>query len=553
MKKRILLAICILAVSFVSAFASEIVADSRISEVTVYPQAALITRSAKLQLDPGLQDIIFKNIVSDIDEDSLRVSAIDADEVRILGAKVKKEFLKEEASARVKELQANIQKLEDSFKMLQNNKNILADEKKFLDSIRLFSGKQVPKDLVTRMPAAKELDDTLKFLDVKLKENYAQALEIDLKAREISKDLDVLRRELSDITGPLKKVKRSIVVEIDVKKRADIVLRVAYLVKGAWWQPIYDARANFDKASVEFISYGIIKQSTGEDWQDVDIYLSTAKPAVGGRMPKVDPWILRPYQPPMPMARAKAEYKGRYQTMAFQGAGATMSANSLGVAEAPVYSQPEEKGVAVVYKLTRRVTVKSDGSEHKLPVSMQALKADFEYSAYPRALPSSFLGSRVTNAPNLQLLSGKVNVFLDNDFVGVSNIDNIGPGEEFDLYLGRDENVKVKREMLEKKVDETLMAGIPAPNRKIVFKYKLSVENYKSKNIKVKLFEAMPVSEDDRIKIKITQNSLEPKVKDWQDRRGVWLWELDLEPKVKKEILYTYIVEYPRNMQVEGL
>ena len=344
-------------------------------------------------------------------------------------------------------------------------------------------------------------------------------------------------------------------VEADVKARVSATLNISYLVRGASWQPIYDARANFDKALVEFISYGIIRQSTGEDWQDVDLYLSTAKPAVGGRMPKVDPWFLRPYQPPVPMARAmSASSKAAlYQTEAFEAADMSMMRNGFGVAEAPLYSQAQEKGVAVVYKLTRRATVKSDGSEHKLPVSTQTLKADFEYSIYPRAVVSSFLGSRVANAPNLQLLSGKVNVFLDGDFVGASSIDNIGPGEEFDLYLGRDENVKVKREMLEKKVDETLMAGIPAPNRKIVFKYKLSLENYKSKNIKVKLFEAMPVSEDDRIKVKVTQTTLEPKVKDWQDRRGVWLWELELEPKAKKEISYTYIIEFPRNMQVEGL
>ena len=149
----------IVLVSFAYAFASEIVVDSRISEVTVYPQAALITRTAKLQLDPGSQDVVFSNIVPEIDEDSLRVSTFNTDEVKILGAKVKKEFLKEEASPRVKELQASIQKLEDTLKILQNNKNIIADEKKFLDSIRLFANEQTPKDLVTKMPPAKELDD----------------------------------------------------------------------------------------------------------------------------------------------------------------------------------------------------------------------------------------------------------------------------------------------------------------------------------------------------------------------------------------------------------
>jgi len=146
-----------------------------------------------------------------------------------------------------------------------------------------------------------------------------------------------------------------------------------------------------------------------------------------------------------------------------------------------------------------------------------------------------------------------LNIFLEGDFVGTSHIDNIAPGEEFDLYLGIDENVKVKRELIEKKIDKTLIAGIPTRTKKTTFRYKLTVENYKSKKIKVKLFEAIPVSQDDRIKIKISEISLEPTKEDWEDRKGIWLWELELESQQKQEIFYTFTVEHPRDMLIEGL
>jgi uncharacterized protein (TIGR02231 family) len=217
------------------------------------------------------------------------------------------------------------------------------------------------------------------------------------------------------------------------------------------------------------------------------------------------------------------------------------------------YAQSEAKGLAVVYKLTHKATIKSDGSEYKLPISSQTLNVDFEYSIYPRASTYAYLGSRVMNSKDLQLLGGRVNVFLDGDFVGSSSIDTIGPGEDFDLYLGVDESVKVKREQIEKKVDDVLIAGIPAPTRKTTFKYKLTVENYKNKKIKVILFEAMPVSQDERIKVNVANASLAPKEKDWKDRKGVWRWELDLEPQAKQEIFYSYSVEHPRDMQVDGL
>ncbi len=538
--------------------ASEINATSNISKVCVYPDSALVTRKAGLKLTSGAYTVIFSDIIPEVDENSLKVSGQGSATVKLFGAQVKKEFLEEVPSEKIKQLKDQIQKLNDEGMALNGRKQQLFEEKGFLDSIRLFSGGQIPKDLVTRMPVAKDLDDTLKFLDNALKENYSQVIECELKMRGLRDKIDVLNRELSEISGPNKKMKRSITVDLEVLKPGDFVLNISYLVRGAYWQPIYEARADFAKSLVVLDSYGLVKQTTGEDWQDVEISLSTAKPAIGGNMPYVSPWFLRPYQPAQ-VFYAQKEKSLRSMAMKNDAAvqyEAFSDADNMaigGAPAAPEYAVAEEKGISIVYTLPRKETIKADGAEHKLAVSSQELKADFQYSSYPRVSNFAYLGSRVTNAKDLQLLSGRVNIFLEGDFVGSSSIENIGPGEEFDLYLGADENVKIKRELIEKKVDETLIGGIPSPNKQTIYRYKLTVENYKPKKMTVKLFEAMPVSEDDRIKVKIDKVSLEPKEKNWKDRKGVWLWDLELAPKEKKEIFYTFTVEHPRQMQVEGL
>ncbi|MFA6216539.1 MAG: mucoidy inhibitor MuiA family protein [Candidatus Omnitrophota bacterium] len=539
-------------------FAAEIEADSRITRVMIYPGQALLTRQAQLSLNPGEYKVVFPNIIPNVDENSLRITEEGKATVRILGAQLKKEFLKETPSERIKQLQDEIQKLEDERAGVADLKNVFQEEKSFLDSLRFFSREQLPKDLITKMPSVKDLDDTLKFLDIKLKENISLVMDCEIKLRDVSLKIDALKRELAQIAGPVQKLKRSIVVDVQVLKQGVVILNLSYLVNGASWQPIYDARANFQNSEVELVSFGIIKQNTGEDWQDVDIVLSTAKPSIGGNLPYVSPWVLRPLQLHFEQRARKMDAMApTMQMSAFESDEKLGEDGAVGglqkMKNEVAYAVAEEKGVAVVYTLPQKASIKSDGSDHKLAVSSQVLKADFEYSTYPRSIPAAYLGSRVTNAKDLQLLAGRVNIFLDGDFVGTSNLGATGPQEEFDLYLGVDENVKVKREQIEKKVDETMIGGILSPTRKTTFKYKLTVENYKSKKIKVKLFEAMPVSEDDRIKVKLGQVSAEPKEKNWQDRKGVWLWELELEPKAKKEILSNYIVEHPRDMQVEGL
>jgi uncharacterized protein (TIGR02231 family) len=558
MKKILIIFLfCTLVLPLSPIFASEIVVNSRIQEVTIYPDSVLISRVADLKIpNPGEYQIVLSDIIPEVDENSLRVSAAGNTGIKIFGAQVKKEFLEEVPSERVKLIKEDLQKLEDERRKIDENKRVLSEEKQFLDSIRLFSNVQIPKEMITKMPAIKDLDDTFKFLDTRLKENYLQIIDLELSTRELYKKMDVLRKELAQVSGPQRKLKRMIKVDLEALKPIGSELTVSYLVRGASWQPIYDARANFDKTNVELISYAIVRQATGEDWNDVSISLSTAKPSIGGSMPYVNPWFIRPYQPPSQRVyeEKSARMMAKSELVQYEAYDAVKKDQStLEQEELNKYARSEEKGIAVVYKLPRKASVKSDGSEHKLPVSSQTLSAKFEYSSYPRAVLAAYLGSRVRNSPELQLLAGRTNIFLDGDFVGLSSIDNIGPGEEFDLYLGSDENVKIKREQVEKKVDETLIAGIPSPNKQTVFKYKLTVENYKSKKINVKLFEAMPVSEDDRIKVKIDKVSFEPKQKDWKDRKGVWLWELELAPKEKKEIFYTYIIEHPRQMQVEGL
>lgn len=552
--KKVIFLISFLALPLFVAFAADIAADSKITQVMVYPDSVLITRQAEVKLNAGGNKVIFSDIIPEIDENSLKVSLGQDSGAKLLGAQLKQEYLEQVPSDRIQKLKDQIQLLEDEVKREQNSKNLLGEEKNYLDSIRFFSQGQLPKDLVTKTPTPAELEGTLKFLDTKLRENYAAVMDTDLKTRELSNKLDALQMELSKISGPVQKIKRAIEVEVDSPKAQPSPVILAYLVRGASWQPIYDARANFEKSEVELISYAIVRQKTGDDWQNVDLALSTTSPSIGGNMPYVAPWFLKPYQPRVYLEDKMMSMAGGMRKMALQSQAFEKEEMAAPSAMPQIeYATAQEKGIAVIYTIPHKVSLKSDGADNKLPVSSQFLKANFEYSTFPRAEVRAFLGSRVTNAKDLQLLGGRINVFLEGDFVGTSTIGNIGPQEDFDLYLGVDNNVKVKRELLEKKVDETIIGNIPSPTKKTSFKYKLTVENYKSRRIKVKLFEAMPISQDDRIKAKINQVSLEPKEKDWKDRKGIWLWELELDPKQKQEITYSFTVDHPRDMQVEGL
>lgn len=265
MKKSVL--VLFLFVSIISSYklvnAQELQAQSRINQVTIFSGDALVDRVSELKLDSKeLTAVVFADIIPDLDDNSLRVSGSGSAQVKILGAKVVTQFLEDAAQAKVKQLQGAIQDIRDEKTKLANIKSVLAEEKSFLDSIRLFSHEQLPKDLVTKMPATKDLEDTLKFLNLKLTDNFSQGVEIDFKTRDLNKKEEALNRELSGLFGVAKKQKKSIVVELEVLKPGDLNLALSYMVRGASWYPLYDARVNFDKSEVELVQQAVARQNT---------------------------------------------------------------------------------------------------------------------------------------------------------------------------------------------------------------------------------------------------------------------------------------------------
>lgn len=553
-------------VSFLStcsfAFAAEIPAQSKITKAVVYPDSALLIRQAVLSLDAGVHTIVFADIIPSIDENSLRVSGEGSAKAKVLGAQLKREYLEEKPSERIQAIEKELQKLSDEKKALSDGLQVVYIERSFLSSLKYHSDKQLPRDLVTKMPTAKDVGDILSFLAASLKTNYASEQDLNSGIRDIDKKIEALRNQLDEVSATTE-MKTAVTVDVEAAKAGNLTLEISYRVMGVSWQPFYEARADFEKSATELVAYGLLRQATGEDWNDVDVVLSTARPGIGGRMPDVEPYFLKFFQPrPRHKFGSAAKTLGRAEApmaldMMVAGSAATQEFAMEAVEEKEAlgisYAAAQSAGVSVTYTIPRKATIKADGSDVRLPIFAQSLATQFKYAAFPKASDFSYLAAHPSNTADLELPAGRMNVFSGQDYVGVSSIEHIGPGETFDLFLGVDENVKVKRQELERKTDDVLLGNIPSPTRKITVKYKITVENYKNKKIDFELFEAMPVSQDERIKVRIDQVTSEPKNKDYKDKPGVWRWEFVLEPQKKKEIAYTVTIEYPRNMQVEGL
>lgn len=450
----------------------------------------------------------------------------------------------------VRNLEDEIQKLQDETAQLNNRQSVLNEEREFLKSIRLFAGQQLPEDLVTKMPKSEELDSLNNFLKTKWQESFTNEMEIKKEMRAANEKLEKLKKELAQFYQQQGKEKRVISVELEAEKEGEFLVSASYLMYQANWYPEYDARVDYEKEKVELVCLGVVRQNSGEDWTDVELTLSTAKPTISGKMPELESWILEPYSWVEKSKRVDSDNYLMPQKTEMDVEEELMPQEYLREDAAMLYAEAQEKLTSVNYKIARPASIKSDGTKHRLPVFSQELSVKFQYAATPKLSPYPYLLSKVTNQTE-QLLPAAVRVFLDDAYVGSSSLDAVGKGEEFELYLGIDEGIKVKREKLKEETDEIIAAGIKRKNKIVKVTYKITAENYKDKDVKINLFDNIPVSQNDQIIVKLLEAAPKPTEEDYQDKNCVERWELTIAPQEKKEIIFTYQVEYPRDWHIE--
>jgi len=274
----------------VSADLKRIPAAARISAVTVYSDRALTTRSATLNLKPGSHLIVFENLPALIQDDSVRVQGTGSAATTITGLETKRSFLEQSGEQRIKELDEEIRGLERRSAALDAKKSGLSSQKAFLESIRVAWGERISKELAVGRPTSAELLDASSFVGAGVTKAEEQSREIEFEKQIIKDKLDALRRQREQASGSGRKEVKSVEVAVEVARAGDLTLELTAIIPRAGWEPAYDVRLAADAKTAELTFRALVRQQTGEEWNNVDLTLSTARPASGGAPPELQPW-----------------------------------------------------------------------------------------------------------------------------------------------------------------------------------------------------------------------------------------------------------------------
>lgn len=552
---RTLIAALVLAAVPRLALAAEVDAPSKVTKVTVFQGRARVTRTARVSLPAGDVSVKIAGLSTRLEGDSLRVTGKGSASARIEGVNVETVTGAEGISADYKAAEARLEALREKNQALADRISAARARLAFVDAFRTSYAKRAAADLPVRKVDPAGLAKLADFVATEHEKGAATIRQAKAAQRGLALQIQAAEVRQSQLQAKRGFVSRTVVVALHVDHPGRFVLEIAYLVSGATWTPVWDARLDPARDEVTLSLYGKVTQTTGVDWRGVDLAVSTAAPARGLTVPELSSRYLTPAPvilnvktaygeaaraeaaaaPPPPMAHARAPEKAleRERMATIQIVRARITKGEL----------------SATFAAPRATTVEGAGKAERAFLASWQMKAKVDRRAAPRRDPTAYLVATAKNATGVPLLPGRASIFLGREMVGHTWLSAVAPGDEMKIPFGADERVKVERRVLERKHAET---GIFSKDEVMRYHVRTTVKNLWDHPVTVTLLDQVPVSRDQSITVKVLDGSTKPTSTD-KDHPGVRRHELTLPAHGKATVELRYEVHWPKGHPITGL
>ncbi|TAL39842.1 MAG: mucoidy inhibitor MuiA family protein [Spirochaetes bacterium] len=611
MKNALILALCLSALLIGSSLpapgAEETVTGSEISSVKLYQNQALITRQARLSLKKGENTVVLAGLPSTLHDWSAKGALPKDFAGKIMSIEVEQKALLSKHQQSVVEIEKKLDALQEKDLEHLHTLKTLQSQEDFLNSIVTFTTQAASQELATRIPQIGVWNDTLNYVSEKRRQILAQRRETEKAREELGKLIQQLEFDLRQIAGydyfdnyqSLNKAvmdnraslnvqqfaqttekyaeKRRLLNEptekIDIEKRFLVqifsskddaaLFTFSYLIPDTSWQMLYDVRASHENKTISLLVFANIYQHTGEDWKAVELALSTGSPSQAIRPPVLAGWYLdigHRYARDIEGASGAADYASSKVAMAKEMKKAKKDGGGGDEEYAPVpEAEVSEKGPFMEIGLPLEQSIASTTKQQKKYVQEYSLKESdkikFYYEVIPAKAREGFLKVKISNSTQLPWLAGEAQIFLENEFMGKAEVPFTPKGKEETVALGLESRITAQKELV-KKYEDT--SGLFGGNRRILYTYKITVENQLPAQASVTVVDNTPVSRNEKIKAEVQNLSLSytkdaefEKSSDYA--QGLRKWMIDIPAHQKKEISYEVVVSFDKETPVQGL
>ncbi len=530
---RTLVLLCPLLVIAGSAGADDLDVPSGIDRVTVFASGAEVTRTGNVTIPAGQHRLIVGNLPAGIDPARLQLSLTNS-EVRLGTLQLEESHGGELVGAQERQLQAELDQLQFERQAIADRIEAANTQLQLLGSLADGSvgGQQASL-------AVNELTDLLQTLS-------SASLEARQLIREANRELAVKDREIEQKKFELSQVATrertgqvlTVAVEADQVLATEVA--VTYPVNRASWSWLDEARLNTTTGNLSLERKAAVTQGTGEDWTDVEVTITTARPNQNTRTPELGSLLVDLFEPRVVFQERRSQQApSALLQSADEAVASGMVQNSANV----VASQ-----YLVNFEIPGRVSVAANRQPQIMPVDQRTMPVELVTRVVPELDTSAYLEARFTLTSTEPLQAGIMQFYRDGAFIGRRPVQTFQPQDEINLPYGQDERVTV--EVFPEQQDSRgggTFRRTAVEDRRVRYE----ITSFHDRPVDLEVLARVPIPQNEDITVAVSDEATPADQRDVEGNSGVLMWERRARPGEPVVIRHYYSIRFPEDEQLE--
>ena len=257
---------------------------SLLKSVTVYRNGAEMQHTAAASLKQGNNDLVIDGISNKIDINSLQIG--NDGKIAILSMEFSTDYLK----TAVKSI--NIKRLEDSLEIINKELGkiqvILKTDNELLDLLK--ANKEI-RGTQTGLSVA-ELTKMMDYYKIKTLELQNEMSLQREKEKRLNDVADKIKSQVAEEEQKNTKTVGKILLQLNCPAAGNFIFTISYITPTAYWNPYYDLRVENTSKPINLSYKAKLVQTSGIDWKQIKLSLSTSTPNQNGNAPILNSWFL---------------------------------------------------------------------------------------------------------------------------------------------------------------------------------------------------------------------------------------------------------------------
>lgn len=508
-----------------------------IERVVVYGDRAQVTRKASVACTGGEATATFYPLPMTLQSRTLRASAAGA--ATAVGHTARQKKLDAEADQRLAPLRAELKEVTHKLRALADDQQLLNAAEADAEGFKTYLKALLDESVRDRNPKTAQWGKALDTFRTDALARSASLYDLTEQAQTLSEKRQAIQSKIKLLRAGQGGSAWTVDVAVDCAGAARATVRLSYVVPGATWKPEYDLRfttnggARVGKGTVELGVAAVIQQSSGEDWDDVTLVLSSARPWLGVE-------ALRPREMRI-QGQKGSEDK---QLVSAQERRETLKeSGGSGGESGPAGATLDDGGQSITLTLPHKAKVASDGRPYWVPVDVRKARGQSSLVAVPKKSLYVYQLVRFDNPAPYPLMAGRLHTWRNGTFVGDAWLRHHGPNAPVEASLGIDESFRAERVVVE---DSSRKPGFLSSTRKLPRAYAITVRNRTKRAATIEVRENIPVSKVDEVKVRILKKKTR-KGFEHDPVRGMVTWRVKVKGNTEEKVKLGYQIDLPED------